>query len=350
MAIIIDGVKQVPVVTSDLVLGNDALIVRDTNAGLTASTTQTQGQGALTAEVNEVSTVANANDTVTLTAATAGRFQIIINNGVNTLQIFPASGDNLGAGVDASTTLEPNEVVDFVAYDATNWHVEAATGLSHAEMTDSENTDAFVVSEQSNHTAYHTGGLAGGDLSGGWTFDAGGAGTSHAIASIADGAASGVDIAVTTGTAHGLAVGDIVSQSNLTSAVYTGFFKVKAIISSTVYEVAAVFTATDTGTMDQAAVLICPMGGAGSYLCSWSCDATSATNNETFDFALHLEAAHQAKTNARRKFGTAGDVGSLSNTALVDIADGEKISWMVKNADSAGNITVRNLHIVLVRL
>ena len=217
-------------------------------------------------------------------------------------------------------------------------------------MTDSENTDAFVVSEQSNHTAYHTNGLVVGDTSGGWTFDAGGAGTSHAIASIADGADSGVDIAVTTSTSHGLSAGDIVSQSNLTSAVYTGFFKVKAIISDTVYEVAAVFTATDTGTMDQAAVLICPVGGAGSYLCHWSCDATSATNNETFDFAIHLDAAHQSKTNAQRKFGTAGDVGSMGNMALVDIADGEKISFMAKNADSAGNITIRNLHIVLVRL
>ncbi len=350
MVVIADGVKQVATIESNLVFGNDALIVRDVNAGITASTNQTQGQGALTAEVNEISTVANVNDTVTLISVTGGFKQIVINNGANTLQIFPASGDNLGAGVDISTILEANEVIEFVSYDATNWHVEATTGLSHAEMTDSENTDVFVISEQSNHTAYHTGGLVAGDDSGGWTFDAGGAGTSHAIASIADGAASGVDIAVTTSTSHGLAAGDIVSQSNLTSAVYTGFFKVKAIISDTIYEVAAVFTATDTGTMDQAAVLICPTGGAGSYLCSWSCDATTATNNETFDFALHLDEVHQAKTNARRKFGTSGDVGSLSNTALIDIANGEKVSFMAKNADSAGNITIRNLHIVLVRL
>lgn len=346
----IDGVKQVPTVTSNLVMGNDALINRDTNAGLTASVTQTQGQGALTADVNEISVCANANDTVTLVAAAAGLVQTVINNGANTLQIFPASGDNLGAGVNASTTLEPNEAESFVAYDATNWHVAATTGLRHAEMTDSENTDAFVVSAQDDHTAYHSNGLVVGDVSGGWIYDAGGAGTSHAIASVADGAASGVDIAVTTSDAHNLAIDDIVSQSNLTSAVYTGHFKVKAIISSTIYEVAAVFTATDTGTMDQAATLKCPVGGAGTYLVSWSCDADTATNNETFDFAIHLETVHQAKTNGRSKFGTSGDVRSLSNTALLDIADGDKISWMVKNTDSAGNITVRNLHIVLVRL
>lgn len=350
MATFTDGIKQTETVRSDLQMGNNALILRDTNAGITASTNKTQGQGALTAEINEVSTVANADDTVTLVSARAGIKQTIINNGDNVLQIFPASGDDLGLGVNLSTTLETNEVVEFVAYDATNWHVESGTELSHAEMTDSENTDAFVISEALNHTSYHTNGLAAGDLSGGWTFDAGGAGTSQAIASIADGADSGVDIAVTTSGSHGLVAGDIVSHSNLTSSVYTGVFKVKAKISDTVYEVAAVFTATDTGTMDQAATLLCPTGGEGTYLCAWSCDATTATNNETFDFAIHLEAAHQAKTNAQRKFGTAGDVGSLSNTALIDIADGEKISFMAKNADTAGNITIRNLHIVLVRL
>lgn len=104
-----------------VIMGNDVLIRRDTNAGLTASTTQTQGQGPLTAEINEVSTVANTNDTVTLVTAFTGQCQIIINNGANTLRIFPASGDNLGAGVDTATTLASGANVKFCAYNATNW-------------------------------------------------------------------------------------------------------------------------------------------------------------------------------------------------------------------------------------
>ena len=94
-----------------------------TDSGITASTTQTQGQQALVAEVNEVSTVANANDVVTLPAAAVGRRCVIMNNGANTLQIFPASGDNLGAGVDTSTTLASGSNVVYQAYDATNWEV-----------------------------------------------------------------------------------------------------------------------------------------------------------------------------------------------------------------------------------
>lgn len=102
-------------------MGDDALLLRDVNAGLTASTTQTQGQGALTAEINEISTVANANDTVTLPSAVAGMKITIINNGANLLQIYPASGDDLGAGVNTSTTLAAGANATYCAYDTTNW-------------------------------------------------------------------------------------------------------------------------------------------------------------------------------------------------------------------------------------
>lgn len=96
-------------------------IARHTVAGITASTTQTQGQGALTGDINEISTCANANDTVTLPTALAGRHCLVINNGANTLQVFPASGDNLGAGLNTATTIASASRKLFVAFDATNW-------------------------------------------------------------------------------------------------------------------------------------------------------------------------------------------------------------------------------------
>lgn len=99
-----------------LLLGNLATV-----AGITASTTQSQGEGVLTGKLNEVSTVANANDTVTLPAASAGNIIIIINNGANTLQIFPASGDNAGGGVDTAITLASGSNITLAAYNATNW-------------------------------------------------------------------------------------------------------------------------------------------------------------------------------------------------------------------------------------
>lgn len=101
----------------------EEFLVEGVTAGITASTTQTQGQGALTKRINEISTVANVNDTVTLPTAVAGIEVIVINNGANTLKIFPASGDNLGAGVDTSTTLAAGSNVTYVAYNTTNWEV-----------------------------------------------------------------------------------------------------------------------------------------------------------------------------------------------------------------------------------
>jgi len=103
------------------VLAWTAVVANTVTAGITASTTQTQGQQPLTSRINEVSTVATTNDTVTLPSAVAGLFAIVINNGANTMKIFPASGDNLGAGVDTATTLAAGSNVHYVAYDATNW-------------------------------------------------------------------------------------------------------------------------------------------------------------------------------------------------------------------------------------
>lgn len=100
---------------------DDTSYRRSLTAGITASTTQSQGQQALTSEINEVSTVGNANDVVTLPMASAGLECVVINNGTNTLQIFPASGDNLGAGVDTSTTLASGSNVRYIAYNTTNW-------------------------------------------------------------------------------------------------------------------------------------------------------------------------------------------------------------------------------------
>lgn len=100
----------------------DGLIKHSIQSGITASTTQTQGQQPLTKDVNEFSTVANANDATTLPTALAySRTITIINNGANTLQIFPASGDNLGAGLNTSTTLAAGGKAQFINYDTTNW-------------------------------------------------------------------------------------------------------------------------------------------------------------------------------------------------------------------------------------
>lgn len=326
------------------------------HTGITASTTQSQGQQPLLSSLNEISTVANDGDTVTLPTPAAGTPCEIRNNGDNTLQIFPASGHDLGSGTDIPTELETNETVIFRGFSVTQWYVEAETEIFHAEVFDEDNTDPYVINDAGGDLhAFHSAGLEAGDIVG-FTLDLGGAGTSHAIASITDGADSGVDIAVTTGDDHLLEVNDVISQTNLANAAYVGFFVVKAIISSTVYEVAAVFTATGTGTMDQAATIMVAGIATGQYMFQYTNSATSTTNNETFDYAMYhahisdktTEVIHGSKT--RRKYGTGGDFGATAGMGIHFMDTNDKMFFSLSNQDTAGNITIRHITFILSRL
>jgi hypothetical protein len=355
-AVMADGTVSM---SGDLTMGAATFINGSVSAGITASTTQTQaGATALISHKNEVSIVASDNDAVVLPTAVAGRQVIVINNGANTLQIFPASDDVIdGQAVDTSITLATGLVQIFEAYNTTNWEtviVAAAApssiSIDYGSFYDEGNTTAFVINAQTNLHLYHTATIADGGSSG-WTFDPGGAGVPVAIASIADGADSGVDIEVTTTGNHGLTAGDIVSQTNLTDAAYEGIFVVKAIISNTQYEVAAVYTATDTGTMDSAATLTCGADAAGNYILDWSGSSSVATSSDIFDVNFYKNATAITGSSVRRKFGTGGDIGSMSVvTPPFTVVAGDKVSMALANTTSAGNVTFRNVVMRLVEL
>ena len=321
--------------------------IRTNLTGITASTSQSQGNGALTNTFNEVTTVANDNDVVTIPTAVKGIECFIENKGANILQIFPASGDDLGNGLNASVTLETNGFVKFFTYDTTTWTTESLSERFHGEFHDEDNTDAFVINTQDELHAYHSNGIVFGDLVG-WTFDAGGNGVSFPIASILD-AGSG-DIEVTTTGSHGLAIGDIISQTGLSDAAYVGIFVVKVTDTATTYEVTAVFTATGTGTMDQAATLTCQAIAAGQYAVDYSLSATPATNNSQFDFELFHDDEKIIGTKRTRKFGTGGDFGVVAGLGIHDFDSGSKIALILENQDNSGNITVEDVSIRLIRL
>lgn len=97
------------------------LTIYSVERGITASTTQTQGKQILTHDINEIATCATTNDTVTLTSAIPGLQMTVINDGVEILQIFPASGDDLSAGTNLSTTLATGKSAVFVSYSAHKW-------------------------------------------------------------------------------------------------------------------------------------------------------------------------------------------------------------------------------------
>lgn len=90
---------------------------------ITASTTQTQGNGQLTSSVVDVNVVANDNDTVTLIDPQSALDHVVMNRGANILQIFPASGHNLGLGTDNPITVRPGGAIWWVGVTTSRWHI-----------------------------------------------------------------------------------------------------------------------------------------------------------------------------------------------------------------------------------
>jgi len=102
--------------------GNLSLRLEGTTAGITAEPSGVQGDVPLVSEINEVSTVATNGDSVTLPAAVAGQRCVVINTASSkSMKIFPASGDNAGAGANNPISIAANSMITFYAYDSTNW-------------------------------------------------------------------------------------------------------------------------------------------------------------------------------------------------------------------------------------
>lgn len=90
--------------------------------GITASTTQSQGQQPLTTRVNNVATVGTSGDVVTLPAAEPGLWVVVRNSGANSMQVFPASGDAINAlGTDAAISIAASTTRVFFGVSTTLW-------------------------------------------------------------------------------------------------------------------------------------------------------------------------------------------------------------------------------------
>lgn len=97
-------------------------IARSAAGAITAGTTQTQGGAtAMTADINRISVCANANDGVKLPAAVVGRIVDVINDGAQTLKVYPAGSDDLGAGASTATTQATTVANRYLCYATAKW-------------------------------------------------------------------------------------------------------------------------------------------------------------------------------------------------------------------------------------
>lgn len=83
------------------------------------------GQGSATlinALINEVDTVASPGDSVKLPIASEGLEVIVINNGANSLDIFPNTDDEINSlGINTAFPIATGSRFIFITYNSTNW-------------------------------------------------------------------------------------------------------------------------------------------------------------------------------------------------------------------------------------
>lgn len=93
-----------------------------TTVGITAVNPGVQGDGLLISSLNQITVVGVAADAVTIQAAVAGLHVYIVNDdAVDALEIWPTSGDDLGAGVDTAINLAAGATLHVAAIDGTTW-------------------------------------------------------------------------------------------------------------------------------------------------------------------------------------------------------------------------------------
>ena len=100
------------------------VVLNSISAGVTANTNSTQGDNPITKMITQISVSATAGDAVTLPTAKAGLVIIVLNDGAEACDVFPATSDNINeAGANAAYSLAVDKNAMFIAHDATHWSV-----------------------------------------------------------------------------------------------------------------------------------------------------------------------------------------------------------------------------------
>ena len=97
--------------------------------------TNSQGQGAITSDINVITSTPNNPSGVTLPTATVGRLVKVVNKGTNAIIVYPVSGSSIDAlSVNSGIQINANAVLYFDAASTTKWYSSSnnATNLSVA--------------------------------------------------------------------------------------------------------------------------------------------------------------------------------------------------------------------------
>lgn len=111
------------------------VITFSTSNAVTAGT-NAQGQGALTSDLNVITTATANPSGVTLPTATQGRHVKIVNKGANPINVYPATGAQIDAlAANASIQIPVNGELLFWASSTTQWYSGANALQNVAQVT-----------------------------------------------------------------------------------------------------------------------------------------------------------------------------------------------------------------------
>lgn len=223
--------------------------------------------------------------------------------------------------------------------------VEANKKL-YGEMYLLANTTVSIIDTADAWHVLSVSELSAGALNG-WTYADGVRGTDITAYVTSD---AGTRTKVTTTAAHNLALGDFISITDTTN--YNDLYEVLEVVDSTNFTIDKAWDGNNdaTGTYARGGTLTAGADAEGLYAAAWNTTITPATNNHIFTMGFTINKTPCSKCRARQKLGTAGDYNTMAGHAILDIAAGDKVSFVVRNVGGSGNCTIRHGNASLNRL
>ena len=242
---------------------------------------------------------------------------------------------------NGSKVLEQTNNAITLYSNGSNWEVLQATSVAHfGEMHVHDNSTATDISTANSPHLIQ--GLFAEEDTDGFTFVAGSTGPISAFteySTVVSGTTKVTDVD------HGLSSGAIISISGTTS--YNDVFEV-TVIDSANYYITDTFVDDDaTGNWYEGDNIVNATGKTGKYRVEFHGFGTPQTNNDILEFHIYKDAIEMASLESKRKFTSSTDVGAVSASGLITIADGEAITFSIINTSGVGNFTMAHVNVVI---
>ena len=92
---------------------------------------------------------------------------------------------------------------------------------------------------------------------------------------------------------------------------------------------------------------IVQVAGIYKLTSTWS---FSGSANQEYHLSVLYNGVSVDKCHAERVIGTGGDVGSVSMTCMLALGVGDRVTPVIENVDSAGNPTIHDINVNLLRI